>query len=98
MSELKITKERVLEAAESCGDAKEVLKKLFPEVFKEKSKYYDSSEIRLRVARSDIPECGWRIEVVVGGKTMCFIGPHGTNTDAVGSLEEHSRTWRLKRA
>lgn len=31
--ELKITEARVKEAAESCGTAKEVLKKLFPEVF-----------------------------------------------------------------
>lgn len=31
--ELKITKERVLEAAKDCADAKRVLTKLFPEVF-----------------------------------------------------------------
>ena len=34
MSELKITKERVLTAAEKCEDAKEVLQELFPDVFK----------------------------------------------------------------
>lgn len=34
--ELKITKERVLAAADSCGTAKEVLRKLFPEVFGDK--------------------------------------------------------------
>lgn len=33
--ELKITKERVLEAANSCAQAKEVLKKIFPEVFED---------------------------------------------------------------
>lgn len=33
--ELKITKERVLEAAEKCGAAKNVLKSLFPEVFED---------------------------------------------------------------
>lgn len=34
--ELKITKEKVLEAAKSCPDARGVLEKLFPEVFQEK--------------------------------------------------------------
>ena len=33
MTELKITKERVLEAAKSCPQADAVLKKLFPEAF-----------------------------------------------------------------
>ena len=33
MNELKITKERVLEAAEKCSDAKQILKTLFPEAF-----------------------------------------------------------------
>lgn len=33
MDELKITKERVLEAADKCGDAKRILKTLFPEAF-----------------------------------------------------------------
>ena len=35
MKELKISKEAVLEASETCPDAKEVLKALFPDVFKE---------------------------------------------------------------
>lgn len=34
MSELTITKERVLKAAETCGAAKETLKTLFPDAFK----------------------------------------------------------------
>ncbi len=34
MEELKITKERVLAAAEECSDAKRILEKIFPEVFK----------------------------------------------------------------
>jgi hypothetical protein len=37
MEELKITKEKVLEAANKCSTAKETLKVLFPEVFKEKT-------------------------------------------------------------
>lgn len=35
MKELKISKEAVLEASKKCPDAKEVLKALFPDVFKE---------------------------------------------------------------
>ena len=37
---LEITKEKVLEAAEKCSQAKETLKTLFPEVF-EDDKYFD---------------------------------------------------------
>ena len=33
--ELKVTEERVKAAAEKCGTAKEILKELFPEVFRE---------------------------------------------------------------
>lgn len=40
MDELKIKKERVLEAAEGCADVKRVMKKLFPEAF-EDDKYFD---------------------------------------------------------
>lgn len=36
MAELKITSERVLEAASKCGDAARVLKTLFPDVFNER--------------------------------------------------------------
>ena len=35
MSELKITKEKVLEAATKCSEAKKVLETLFPEAFDE---------------------------------------------------------------
>lgn len=35
MNELKITKERILEAASKCSVAKETLKTLFPEAFQE---------------------------------------------------------------
>jgi len=36
IGELKITKERVLAAASKCGEAKTVLKELFPEAFEPK--------------------------------------------------------------
>ena len=38
--ELKVTKEKVLEAAKDCKDAERVLKTLFPEAF-EDNKYFD---------------------------------------------------------
>lgn len=38
--ELTITKEKVIEAASKCSQAKEILKTLFPEVFEE-DKYFD---------------------------------------------------------
>lgn len=45
MKELKITKEKVLEASESYPDAKGVLKTLFPEAFKkEKGKWVNVTE------------------------------------------------------
>lgn len=40
-NELKISKERVLEAASKCSTAKQTLETLFPEVFEEESKYFD---------------------------------------------------------
>lgn len=42
MNELKVTKEKVLEAAKVSKEGKEVLEKLFPEVFEEE--YYDFGE------------------------------------------------------
>ncbi len=41
MSELKIDSERGLKASESCPQAKEILKTLFPEVFEEKEEWED---------------------------------------------------------
>jgi hypothetical protein len=51
MSELKITKEKVLEAAKGCKDAEKVLKTLFPEVF-EDDKYIDLKTNELNFNRS----------------------------------------------
>ena len=38
MTELKITKEKVLKASEQCPDAKDVLETLFPDAFKKEWK------------------------------------------------------------
>jgi len=45
-NDLKISKERVLEAASKCSTAKETLKTLFPEAFKEENKYFELSHFR----------------------------------------------------
>lgn len=39
MKELKITKEKILEAANKCNTSKEILKTLFPEAFEEERTY-----------------------------------------------------------
>lgn len=46
MSELKITKEKVLEAAAKCSTAKETLKTLFPEAFDDQ-KYFNLNSLVL---------------------------------------------------
>lgn len=45
-NDLKISKERILEAASKCSTAKETLKTLFPEVFKEENKYFELRHLR----------------------------------------------------
>ncbi len=42
---LTVKKENVLRAAEKCGDAKAVLKELFPDVFKEEKKYWEAKDL-----------------------------------------------------
>lgn len=50
MNELKITKEKVLEAAEKCSEAKKVLEALFPEAFDDgvvlKQQGYDIADVK----------------------------------------------------
>ena len=43
---LEITKEKVIEAASKCSQAKETLKTLFPDVF-EDDKYFDLSDVKI---------------------------------------------------
>lgn len=44
--ELKITKEKVLEAASKCDDAKEILETLFPECFQLEYLLYDTKPLQ----------------------------------------------------
>ena len=63
---LEITKEKVLEAAEKCSQAKETLKTLFPEVFEDDNyfdlgkpyeKIYENEILEIRISDSnDFPE------------------------------------------
>lgn len=69
--ELKITKEKVLEASESCPDAKGVLKTLFPEAFKEKEKWVDiTNETKLEW---DNHGDYWNIHVIHKGEEVAYI-------------------------
>ena len=52
---LEITKEKVLEAAEKCSQAKETLKTLFPEVF-EDDKYFNLGEPYEKIYRKVDPK------------------------------------------
>ena len=48
MKELKITEDKVLRASETCPDAKQVLKELFPEVFEEdENRRIDPAKLRI---------------------------------------------------
>ena len=49
---LEITKEKVLKASETCPDAKEVLKELFPEAFEKEEDKNITIECNFRVTRS----------------------------------------------
>lgn len=51
MSELKIEKEKVLEAAKQCPEAKKVLETLFPDVFESKFQVGDIVEVRNEYGR-----------------------------------------------
>lgn len=66
---LEITKEKVLEAASKCSQAKETLKTLFPEVFGE----------NMVVVTDD--DCGWPgLKLVGGGKYLLW---HIPNTNYI---------------
>lgn len=54
--ELKITKEKVLAGAEKCPQAKQVLKEMFPEVFKD-DKYLDLSKLVLATNKWSKDNC-----------------------------------------
>jgi len=52
-NEIKIKKERILEAANKCGDAKRILKTIFPEVFVD-NKYLNFECAQHAILRNDI--------------------------------------------
>lgn len=84
MDELKITKEKVLEAAAKCSTAKATLQTLFPEVFKEE-KYFDLTKLSKThfLDNDDCIKAGFTsnsaIQVRTGG-TYAFKGFYLTNS------------------
>ena len=98
---LEITEERVKEAAESCGTAKEVLKKLFPEVFKKEKD--DVSEDLFVMTDAMLPD-GCNVVLAVENKSrgnvndLIMLYGNGTwRCDYEGNLElKDGRIWRRK--
>ena len=67
--ELKVTSERVLKAAESCAQAKAVLKELFPEAFVVVSKEVDAHTLTcINVVDSSVR---WKLLTPGGKVLMC---------------------------
>lgn len=74
--ELTITKEKVIEAASKCSQAKEILKTLFPEVFK-KSNEVDLTELsfhEINIGR-DLRDTAWIRLKQVPVLTVNFTNP-----------------------
>ena len=71
MKELKISKEKVLEASKQCPNAKVVLKLLFPDVFEEEN---INKEIEWR--RND-GDGGFRLYGQYRGEDICFVDADG---------------------
>lgn len=68
--ELKITKERILEAASKCSTAKATLETLFPEVFEEEGKYAIQANINnayyndhLQRFCQGVGLCNWAMQI-----------------------------------
>lgn len=78
MKELKISKEAVLEASKKCPDAKEVLKALFPDVFKKTEKDV-TRDLTLKIVHSTRGTGRYFFELNIGddnvllGKPECKI-------------------------
>ena len=74
--ELKITKEKVLEASESCPDAKEVLKTLFPSVFKDE---WRDVTLHLTAKIENFLEGRYFIKLYDGSKQVAYTHTNGEN-------------------
>jgi hypothetical protein len=67
--ELKITQEKVLQAATKCSNAKEILKTLFPEAFDSDSKIKFEPT---RITIDDFPAIYLDKDYILPGKPNCF--------------------------
>ena len=98
MEELKITKERVLAAAWDCPTAKEVLKKLFPEVFKESPPEWEDVTALCSFA-ADTQDGPF---IVCRGRKIGFLEQGHTLNYSEGAEHKHDvrdgRIWRRREA
>ena len=92
--ELKITKERVLSAAEKCGIAEEILKELFPEVFNVSPPEWEDITKKCRI--SNVGNSLY----VHDGFYYCFLIPNGAEVvPGAGDVKvEHGLIWRKRGA
>jgi len=97
---VELTVEAVKRAAEKCGTAKEILKELFPEVFKVSPPEWEDVTGRVVLESYDITEVATRVEA--SGKYECpFKLVFNDRSDRVGEYRENyklgsGRIWRRK--
>lgn len=102
MKNLKITKERVLEAANSCSDAKSVLKKLFPEVFESDFEvgkwYYDIYENTVCLLSSVCKDGGLNFVKNIFGEDGCWYAGKGRYSHFRPATQEEVEEALIKEA
>jgi len=96
---VELTAGAIKSAAESCGTAKEVLKKLFPEVFKESPEWEEmpTSDFKFEYLNQDWgPNEFVRINHT-NGSGVIILYPNGTWINNGRTIKvEHGRIWRRK--
>ena len=99
--ELKITKDRVLAAAEKCGTAKEILKELFPEAFRNEWELVPVEDLRPEYVTSSFgPTSGGSSFIRINhseGMGVIIIRPDGTWRNNGATIKiENGRVWRKR--
>jgi len=84
--ELKITKEKVLEASKGCPEAKKTLETLFPEAF-EDERYYDLTNAPFKlIGGIGLPNIEVRMDGNYKNKAF-FLSSHSTNWEIIRDSE-----------